>query len=436
MRPDWLRRRRRPGGQRRSLPMFMRVFGALAASVIAISWAFGSLFTAYQDRTTADTLAPLWAEAIRAPEGAASALRTARKVEIPVEVLSGEPPKTAAELTNEGRMKAIAWALAARGIDVQQIRLDDAVDPPVTWLRVARGGGTSRWVGMVGGLQPSEYRRRLALALGALVLIVVVVTVFVSRWVAAPLSRLVGQVDAIARGDLPDEPVRGAREIERLGDALGAMAQRHVADEAERRAMLLGVSHDLRSPLARIRVAAELLEGQNAKLRDLIVRNVVQADAMIESFLTYVRAEGETADEDVDLARVGRLAAELAQLAPERTDATASVPVRGNATLLHRLVANLIDNAQRHGAPPVELSVDSDTARGEAVLTVSDAGTGIADAERLRRPFERGDAARSAQGAGLGLAIVDRIAERHGGRVEIARNARGGASVSVRLPLA
>ena len=409
--------------------MFMRVFGALAASVIAISWAFGSLFTAYQDRTTADTLAPLWAEAIRAPEGAASALRTARRVEIPVEVLSGEPP-------NEGRMKAIAWALAARGVDVQQIRLDDAVDPPVTWLRVARGGGTSRWVGMVGGLQPSEYRRRLALALGALVLIVVLVTGFVSRWVAAPLSRLVGQVDTIARGDLPAERVRVAREIERLGDALAAMAQRHVADEAERRAMLLGVSHDLRSPLARIRVAAELLEEPNAKLRDLIVRNIAQADAIIESFLTYVRAEGEAPDEAVDLARVGRLAAELAQLEPSRTDAASPVPVRGNATLLHRLAANLIDNAQRHGAPPVELRVAGDPARGEAVLTVSDAGAGIADAERLRRPFERGDAARSTQGAGLGLAIVDRIAERHGGRVEIDRGPRGGAMVSVRLPLA
>ena len=98
--------------------------------------------------------------------------------------------------------------------------------------------------------------------------------------------------------------------------------------------------------------------------------------------------------------------------------------VRGNATMLHRLAANLIDNAQRHGAPPVELNVAGDAARGEAVLTVSDAGAGIADAERLRRPFERGDAARSSQGAGLGLAIVDGIAARHGGQVEIARNAR------------
>jgi two-component system osmolarity sensor histidine kinase EnvZ len=104
--------------------------------------------------------------------------------------------------------------------------------------------------------------------------------------------------------------------------------------------------------------------------------------------------------------------------------------------MLQRLVANLIDNAERHGAPPVTVEVFVDEKTRQAVLRVADRGPGIADPARLRRAFERGDAARGTQGAGLGLAIVDRIAERHGGSVEIASPGSVGTAVTIRLPLA
>ena len=424
---------------RRSMPMFVRVFGIIVVMVIAGIWAFGTAFTVYQDRTTAATLAPLWAEAVRASLAAPSDARTTARIVTPVEVLGGEPPAAAVELTNDGRMKAVAQAMEERGVAVRQLRLDDSVDPPITWLRVDRGGGVSRWVGIVGGLQPSDFRRRLFIGLATMVAIVIVFTALVSRWVTAPVSRLVEQLDGVARGELPQVRVRGAREIERLGDALRSMAERRHAAEEQMRAMLLGVSHDLRSPLARIRVAADLLDGDSARLRDVLVRNVEQADAIIESFLTYVRAEAETPHEPLDLAEVARAAAAITELPTAQTKLPAPpATVRGDSTLLQRAAVNLIENAQRHGAAPVTLAVAvaADAAKREAALTVDDAGPGLADPARLRRPFERGDAARGTAGSGLGLAIVDRIAERHGGRVEIERNPNGGARVVLRLPLA
>jgi two-component system osmolarity sensor histidine kinase EnvZ len=412
--------------------MFWRVFAAMVGTIVVGGWSFGSLFGVYQDRATAAALAPLWAEAVRTEAGASAA--TTRRVEIAIGVRGGEPPSHSVDLTGDARMKAMASELAGRGVVVREIRLDDRLDPPVTWLRIDRGGGASRWAGIVGGLQPSGYGRRLGLGLLALVAIALVVAAAMSRWVALPLARLVGQIDGIARGAAPQARIRGAREIERLGDALRAMADRRFADEQRLRTMLLGVSHDLRSPLARIRLAADLLGEDAGRLRDTIVRNVGHADAIIDSFLAYVRAEEESADDEVDLADVARRAAQGAQLAAP--PGTAAVRVRGNATMLQRLVANLIDNAERHGAPPVTVEVFVDEKTRQAVLRVADRGPGIADPARLRRAFERGDAARGTQGAGLGLAIVDRIAERHGGSVEIASPGSVGTAVTIRLPLA
>ena len=258
-----------------------------------------------------------------------------------------------------------------------------------------------------------------------------------SRWVAAPVSRLVRQIDGIARGELPESRVRGAREIERLGDALRSMASRRNEADEQLRAMLLGVSHDLRSPLARIRVAADLLEGEAPRLRELIVSNVVEADSIIESFLTYTRADAEVRREAVDLAAVARVAAELAQLPPAQVEARAPVEVRGDATLLQRVVANLIDNAIRHGAPPVTVGGERRpggrrrAARGRRCRQGPRRSGAAAPCLRARRPGAQ------PHGAGLGLAIVDRIVERHGGSVAFERLAEGGgAMVRVRLPLA
>ena len=414
--------------------MFVRVFCAMVVTVFVGLWAFNSLFTSYQDRATAETLAPLWLDAVRQTPAEASGLRTTRRVESSVEMIAGLPPPTAVDLTIDVRMAALISALAKLNVSVSQIRLDDSVDPAVTWMRVA-DAGESRWVGIVGGPQPSEFRRHLTLALLSLVVVLVAVAAFVSRWATAPLSQLIHQVDVISRGEIPRGRVSGPREIQRLGDALQSMAARRRDDDDRLSVMLLGVSHDLRSPLGRIRVAAELLGHDGQELAELIVSNVEQADAIIESFLIYMRAGADPRSQDVDLGLLAASAAALAGLAATQVSVRAPTWVRGDPVLLQRCVANLIDNAQKHGAEPIEINVGPAIESVAAVLTVNDSGAGISDPDRLRRAFERGDSSRESRGAGLGLAIVDRIAAQHDGNLEIGRNVHGGASLSLRLTL-
>jgi two-component system, OmpR family, osmolarity sensor histidine kinase EnvZ len=418
------------------LPMFWRSFVALVVLTVVASALFGAILGGYQERVTANTLARLWAAAIRAErQQVPAAPHRLLDVPLAVPVFTGEPPERAYTIASDPRSRALADALAALGVSLSDTRLDDTAEPPVTWLRVQPVEGAGYWIGFEGGLQPSLFRARTWSALGGLVLLMAAAAWIASRWVSRPLARLVRQVDQIGQGGVPMETVRGAREIEKLGAALGAMAKQRAAFDEQRRVMLLGVSHDLRSPLTRIRVAADLLDEQ-APLRELIVRNVEHADAIIESFLSYVRSDAEVLDDAVDLSAVAGSAARLADLPLEQVRIEPGIGVRGNTTMLQRLFANLLDNAARHGAAPISLSLTADRDARLAKLVVEDHGPGIVDPKRMLQPFERGDASRANGGAGLGLAIVSRIVERLGGSLRIGTADGGGARVCVELPLA
>jgi two-component system, OmpR family, osmolarity sensor histidine kinase EnvZ len=454
--------------------MVARIFGAMVLMVVLGSWTFGAVVGANQDRVIAATLAPLWAAALRAelarpqgpaapPGGRAPAAATdraepTRDVSITVEMRRGEPPASAYSISSDARIRALVEGLRDAGIGVREVRLDDALDPPITWLSIQHGPqaeraergerGERHWVGLRGGVQPAAFRQRVWMALAALLALVLVTAWFVSRWVARPLAALSQQIDQIGRGELPERIVRGAREIEHVGETLMAMAHQRAAFESDRRLMLMGISHDLRSPLTRIRVAADLLGSagpagaagasgstDSEPLRALIVRNIEQADAVIDNFADYVRAESEPLAEQVDLVPVVRAVAATVELPPAQLHLPSTpVLVRGHGLLLRRLLRNLIDNAEQHGAPPVEIRLEVQDAM-QVTLAVEDAGPGIADPERMVRPFERGDAARQSQGSGLGLALVARVAERHRGRLVFGRSARGGARVAVVMPL-
>jgi two-component system osmolarity sensor histidine kinase EnvZ len=418
------------------LPMFWRIFAALILFLLGAAILFGATFGEHLNRVTADTLAPVWAAAIRTEEKAATAwAQGKRSVQVPIDLLVGPPPPHAYSIAADRRTVALVDALAKRGVSVTDTLLDDRTELPVTWLRVHPEDGPERWVGFAGGVQPSLFRTRTSHVLLALIVLIAIAAWFTSRWVARPMARLSLQVDRIARGEVPTEAVRGAREIERLGSELRRMAQQRAAFDEQRRVMLLGVSHDLRSPLTRIRVAADLLQAEPA-LRDLIVRNVEHADAIIESFLSYVRTDAEPAADEVDLGAVALTAARLAELPSDQTAVTPGVTVRGSPTMLQRMLMNLLDNAARHGAPPVSLSVTVDRSGNEAVVEVQDHGPGVVDPKRMLQPFERGDVSRAHGGAGLGLAIVARIVERHRGTLDIGTVNGGGTRVVVRLPLA
>ena len=416
------------------LPMFGRIFIALLVMTISALILIAATFSDYQERVTAMTLAPMWAAAIRTEAEQPGPPRRQLDLRMQVEVLSGPPPAQAYSIASDRRTVALNDALAQSGISVTDTKLDDTSELPVTWLQVQPPQGEARWVGLTGGVQPSSFRARAWGVLAVLILVITVAAWFTSRWVARPMARLSQQVDAIRRGEVPSETVRGAREIERLGTALTTMARQRAAFDEQRRVMLMGVSHDLRSPLTRIRVAADLLNEQ-VQLRDLIVRNVEHADVIIESFLSYVRTDAESVEDSVDLSAVAASAARLAGLPAAQVRVAPGASVRGNATMLQRLLGNLLDNAVRHGAPPIVLSLAIDASARQVVVTVEDHGPGIVDPKRMLQPFERGDASRAQGGAGLGLPIVARIVERHAGTLAIDTREGGGTRVTVRLPL-
>jgi two-component system osmolarity sensor histidine kinase EnvZ len=253
-----------------------------------------------------------------------------------------------------------------------------------------------------------------------------------------PLRALARSADAVGRGQRPEPlPETGAEEMRRLAAAFNAMAGDLARHDRERSEVLAGISHDLRTPLTRLRLEAEMSIADD-DARAAVVADIGQMEGVIGQFMDYARTDDGEEAEATDLGtllegiaahqrRIGRpLAVDLAPLP--------RLAVRPRA--LARAVANLIDNAARYGAGEIRLSARQ--ADGEIRIEVADRGPGVppAEAERLKRPFTRLDAARTnASGTGLGLAIVDRVARLHGGRLELLENPGGGLLARLVLPL-
>jgi two-component system osmolarity sensor histidine kinase EnvZ len=320
-----------------------------------------------------------------------------------------------------------------------------------TRLATSRDGVRGTWVSF--DIDESSYwvfmpRSRLESAdplrwvgWGALVLALALLGAFliVAR-INRPLRELTRAADEIGHGRTPPPVVEtGPSEIRTLARAFNQMGADLKRLDYERALLLAGVSHDLRTPLSRIRLGLEMMEDHSdTSLKAGLVQDIEDIDAAINQFLDFARVtEGEAVVADGDLnviarelrdryARAGKdVAARLAPLPP--------LPLRPLA--IQRLVANLIDNALRHGGGQVEIVTATED--GKAVLEALDRGPGIpaSKAEHMLQPFTRLDAARSGTGTGLGLAIVDRIARLHGGSVQLLARDGGGLRVRVELPL-
>jgi signal transduction histidine kinase len=260
-----------------------------------------------------------------------------------------------------------------------------------------------------------------------------------SRGLARRIEVLNAQVDAFGAGDLSARaPVTGKDEVARLAASFNAAAERIEALVATQRTLLASASHALRSPLARLRVAAELLaadptpDAERAKaLRDQLAGEVEALDAAVAELLAVSRLElGAAEHAPVDLLALA--AEEAARAGAELTGVPTDLV--GDARSLRHLLRNLLENARRHGGAAIEVALaplDTDPPRG-ARITVADRGPGIPEAERERifAPFVTGteSTVAGAGGVGLGLAIVRQIARHHGGEV-MARGREGGGSV-------
>lgn len=249
------------------------------------------------------------------------------------------------------------------------------------------------------------------------------------------LERLRRHVEDLGRGDLGARaPVEGRDEVAGLARSFNRAADRiQELVEAQRR-QLAFASHELRSPLARLRVSLEMMAGEPA-LRARAAADIAELDGLVEELLEASRLQARGALERVEPVDLLALAAEEAARIGAEAGGQALV-VAGNARLLRRLVRNLLDNARRHGAgAPVEVRVE---AHGTgARLLVCDRGPGLPEGERERvfEPFYRPPgAAETGSGYGLGLALVRQIARAHGGEARCLAREGGGTTFAVDLP--
>ncbi|MBL8535396.1 MAG: HAMP domain-containing protein [Betaproteobacteria bacterium] len=256
-----------------------------------------------------------------------------------------------------------------------------------------------------------------------------------------PLQALADAADEIAAGKTPATlPEKGPSEIRSLSRAFNRMTEALAQQESNRAVLLAGVSHDLRTPLARLRLAIEMSASRvSPAMRESMSLDIEEMDAIIDQFLEFAReGAAEKMDAQADLNALVKSLAERYEKRGERISAALNplplLPLKPLAT--QRMVTNLVENALRYGKGPVEIETHRE---GDcAVLSVLDRGPGIApaDAEKALQPFTRLNDARSdTGGAGLGLAIVDRVARMHGGRVRLSPREGGGLEARVELPL-
>jgi two-component system osmolarity sensor histidine kinase EnvZ len=350
-----------------------------------------------------------------------------------VDVPDGPFTRLTTELIREQLGPETRVATEVNGVSGSWVSFD--IDGDDYWVFMARDA-LSRDIG----------RQWIGWAVAALVLSLLV-AVAITRVVNQPLARLSHAARALGRGQAPATlPDEGPPEIRTVNASFNRMVADLAKLEQDRAVLLAGVSHDLRTPLARLRLEVEL-SGLPEETQRAMAGDLEQMDAIVGQFLDYARPQPQQPATEVDLSALASESAERARAAHEGpVDVSAhiapEVSLQGHAVELRRALDNLLTNAARYGRSPddgtLHLEIDLRVADGHAVLSVSDRGSGIPPEayERLLRPFERGDTARAgAAGAGLGLAIVERIVEQHRGRLELATNAPHGLRATLVLPL-
>jgi signal transduction histidine kinase len=268
---------------------------------------------------------------------------------------------------------------------------------------------------------------RLIVLLGAAALLVGLCTWPVVRGLTRRLEQLQAGVDRFGGGDLSARvAIKGRDEVAKLADSFNTSAARIEALVGAHKLLLANASHELRTPLARIRMGLEMLQQQPTPERRLALeRDIGEVDQLIEEILLLSRLDALDGLEERHEVDLLALAAEEAARYPGCDVSGEPVILNGDARLLRRLIRNLIENAMKHGAPPIAVSVQREGA--QSVLTVSDDGPGVTVelAEQVFEPFHRGPSRGKTGGSGLGLALVRSIAERHGGMVRFEAGSGG-----------
>ncbi len=302
---------------------------------------------------------------------------------------------------------------------------------------------------------PPPWLRHPVLPLVAGSLVSLVFAAVLAGYFSRPIRSLRQAFDEVARGKLEvrvGESLRGRRdELADLGQDFDRMAQRLQALLEGQRRLLHDVSHELRSPLARLQAAIDLLAQQPERAAEFsarIEREAGRMDQLVGELLTLARLDAgmrQPRNESLDLAELIANVVEDAEFEGWQrgcrvvTQGIESAPLQADRELLHRAVENVVRNALKYSPEggQVTVTLEQDEAAANLVIRVDDEGPGVSEAEleRIFEPFMRAANANAFAGYGLGLAITRRVMDLYGGQASASKRPGGGLSVRLTLPL-
>ncbi|CAN5321344.1 HAMP domain-containing sensor histidine kinase [soil metagenome] len=411
------------------LRIYLAVLASLAIAAIAFGIAWRINYDPAQLGSSLETFAAIAAEVLP-PATAPRELQQA--------ALARWQPRMRADLA---LYSASGEKIAAVGRELPPLEASQTTSgwlaghPPVFALKLP----DDRW--LVGQRIHRARRPPLGLiaALGLIALAVGIGAYPIVRRLTVRLERLQASVEALGAGQLSTRvAVEGHDEVARLAASFNRSAERIEALIEAQKTLLANASHELRSPLARIRMAVELMRsGSQEGMQNELVRNIAELDQLIDEILLASRldasADQAAASETFDL--TGMVAEECAHHGANLE--APAIEMQGDAKLLRRMVRNLLENSKRHGNDtPIDVSIK--LVQNDLVqIEVYDRGPGVPANERenIFAPFYRLPGSREREGGvGLGLSLVRQIAERHGGDVECVSRDSGGSCFRVTLP--
>lgn len=402
------------------LRIYLTVVASLLAFAVAVAWVWHGNGGPYE--TTMHSLAQVIINAL--PPAQAPMVDQQRTLD----KLAQQLPIRLALL--DGSRRLIAESGARPGID------DPAVSPPaddVIWMLHLRDGRWLRASLRHGGHHPLHV---LLLSLFTLCAIVGVLVLPVVRRITGRLERLQRAVESLGAGDLHARvAVEGRDEVAGLALSFNQAADRIETLVGHHKALLANASHELRTPLTRIRLALELIapdvdEGRRSGLQ----QDIGELDALIDEILLASRLEALPHLEVIERVDLLALAAEECARHPDVDLEGVPTAVKGDPRLLLRLMRNLLDNASRHGLPPVQLRLRAVEGRAELVVRDHGPGLPVDDFDGVFEPFHRGSAARDRAGTGLGLALARQIARHHGGELGCRYESDGAFAFVLSMP--
>jgi two-component system osmolarity sensor histidine kinase EnvZ len=415
--------------------------------------------------------------------GMISAVQRGPQVQQTAELVISVVTITKAALTHSAqdlRRELLFELVSNEGIRIFPLERSDAVDPPpdtalmpdIEAIVKAKLGADTRFSSRVNGVAGFwisfkiaddnywlmlERERLQGLSgvqwlgwAGVVGVLSVLGAALISSLVNLPLARLTAAARAIAQGKRPEPlPERGSQEIIEANRSFNQMVDDLQRVESDRALILAGISHDLRTPLTRMQLELEMARLSN-EAREGMQSDIAQMDEIIGQFLDYAKPTEAASFVPVPISELLADSAREAARMPGvqvTTNIEPDLHVLGNATDLRRVINNILENARRYGKTAGSQITEIDiacharqSAHGKRVLIeLHDHGAGVPDdqVEQLLKPFTRMDTARGqANGAGLGLAIVERVVSRHNAELHLRNRQGGGLVVQISIPLA